>query len=586
MEPLRLEGNKLFASDPRRRGGVVRQGNELGAPPPGSLDEYSKCAGNALTALFQAELFHRCEAMARRALRVNPILAKANAFLGKLYLLPPSSPPLLMGPGETPLVFLCRAVFQLPALRATLQASLTAAVVALHRAKRASRSEEVDPEVSVSKGANGNGVYARSRVPAGVPLVSLDRPFSLGPYEEGGGEDNTSWNVCGTCKMAAWCSSSCREAHKVPHGVECSRLQKLQDMLRNVETRRIDVPDNFYELAYHAITTIAAYRTQRPGFEVLLRLDHHSVEVAQYIHPTVDLVYELWEGKEDKPFLAQILGAMKCNVMELTDPATGQGVAQALYCTGIASFFNHSCLPNCCIDTTRNLLCTIRDIEPGEELCIAYIPQLYWPTNLRQEALQESYFFTCRCQRCDPAHHHPHSGGPKRPGAASHRQEVDPFEKSLGMELPEKAGAGPTGRTNATREYHSRVQSTCHRIRSMELAALEEKMIGEVEALLEEVSQHLFPFHYLCHELRNTLSFLYAVFHRYSQCFHSCMAELLLWEAVLPGCWPVKAMKLSNALQCLEELDASERKAAMSKAVLGPYVYDLAKLYDVIEDDD
>lgn len=631
MEALRLEGNKLFSTQPGKAAEYYEEAMRLyeencrkvqsdgdSTETVGTLEEYSKCAGNALTSLFQAKEFERCEALARRALMVNPILAKANAFLGKVLLqscreiasidnnkngsaIPQKSTSLRVG--ETPFMFLCRAIYQLPALQPTLQASLQDAVEKMLSSKRRHQQQDIEEvEVGVEQSDLGNGVVARSSIPAGTALVDLSHPFSIGVYEESEGkgscihcgqgllnvsegEQGTAVSKCEVCDSVAYCSASCNTAHKTQHARECGPLRKLKTMMQSIDDRRIAVPENFFELAYHAITTVAALRTSQPGSDRLLKLESHAQEVAQHTHPTVDLVYELLDGKEEKGLLAEVIGIIKCNAMEIVDSSSGQGVAQGLHVNNIASLFNHCCLPNCSIDVARGLIVTTRDVMEGESLCIAYIPQLYWPTRLRQEALQEQYFFSCRCVRC--MQDEPASKSKKNGSSESCR---DPFEKSLTMELPNRPSLLQS--SSATDHFHPIVQAACYKIRSMDVDQLTTTMISDTEKLLREVEKHLFPFHYLCHELRNTLSFLYTAFGRYEDCFLSCVEELLLWETILPGALPVKQMKLSNAIQCLEELAFREKdqqeslttEKMMNKTVLGKYLYQLACLYDVREE--
>ncbi|KAG1733320.1 hypothetical protein EDB19DRAFT_1911672 [Suillus lakei] len=66
-----------------------------------------------------------------------------------------------------------------------------------------------------------------------------------------------------------------------------------------------------------------------------------------------------------------------------------------------ASYFNHSCCPN--VEKTRvgrtMHFTTSRSVEIGEELCISYIDINQTITQRRQD-LEDSWFFKCRCQRC------------------------------------------------------------------------------------------------------------------------------------------------------------------------------------------
>eukprot|EP01133_Synstelium_polycarpum_P009113 gene9113-10686_t len=75
-------------------------------------------------------------------------------------------------------------------------------------------------------------------------------------------------------------------------------------------------------------------------------------------------------------------------------------------CVGVsvtpsASFFNHSCVPNCADirGTTIMEFKALHAIAKGTPLSITYL-DLDQPTQTRQEYLKYSYFFDCRCKRC------------------------------------------------------------------------------------------------------------------------------------------------------------------------------------------
>ncbi|KIJ16376.1 hypothetical protein PAXINDRAFT_113456 [Paxillus involutus ATCC 200175] len=67
-----------------------------------------------------------------------------------------------------------------------------------------------------------------------------------------------------------------------------------------------------------------------------------------------------------------------------------------------ASYFNHSCTPS--VQKVRQgrvlHLETTREIQAGEELCISYI-NTDLPVDERRRELEESWFFICRCYRCE-----------------------------------------------------------------------------------------------------------------------------------------------------------------------------------------
>ncbi|KAL0037294.1 hypothetical protein WJX79_000145 [Trebouxia sp. C0005] len=78
-------------------------------------------------------------------------------------------------------------------------------------------------------------------------------------------------------------------------------------------------------------------------------------------------------------------------------------VGREMYIT--ASFFNHSCEPNCIKKRVHGhsglaSVTALRDIKAGEALTISYI-DLELPRSARQLELKTSFFFDCKCVRCE-----------------------------------------------------------------------------------------------------------------------------------------------------------------------------------------
>jgi len=63
---------------------------------------------------------------------------------------------------------------------------------------------------------------------------------------------------------------------------------------------------------------------------------------------------------------------------------------------------NHSCSPNCVMTYERGVqvMRCCRDVKAGEELTVAYL-DVGAPSWRRREELKSSYFFHCRCTRCE-----------------------------------------------------------------------------------------------------------------------------------------------------------------------------------------
>lgn len=92
---------------------------------------------------------------------------------------------------------------------------------------------------------------------------------------------------------------------------------------------------------------------------------------------------------------AGLLGILKTNVVECSrDPGF-----KALFIA--AARFNHSCRPNAFIDSSKSqaMVRAVRDIAPGEEVCVSYVP-VACRLERRRELLAH-WGFVCQCERCE-----------------------------------------------------------------------------------------------------------------------------------------------------------------------------------------
>ncbi|EPY43089.1 hypothetical protein AGDE_00834, partial [Angomonas deanei] len=139
MEALRIQGNALVGSDPAKAIEFYNEAMQLydaktdgeGEQTGCTLEEYTKCAGNAMTCMMKLNRRADCIEMAQRALRVNPIFGKANAMWGRCLV---EDATLLEKDGPSiPDAFrlLCRAMYQVPALGESLHTTLVTALDAM-----------------------------------------------------------------------------------------------------------------------------------------------------------------------------------------------------------------------------------------------------------------------------------------------------------------------------------------------------------------------------------------------------------------------------------------------------------------------
>lgn len=103
-------------------------------------------------------------------------------------------------------------------------------------------------------------------------------------------------------------------------------------------------------------------------------------------------------GNVETNFLLNLISQVESNGFGIWSNK-GVCMGHALYPT--ASFYNHSCDPNCDVDQTKNLL-TIRlkrDVVKGTPLTISYI-DTNQPLRTRRNKLLSEYYFLCCCERC------------------------------------------------------------------------------------------------------------------------------------------------------------------------------------------
>eukprot|EP00971_Amphidinium_carterae_P291932 5794867-Amphidinium_carterae.1 len=98
------------------------------------------------------------------------------------------------------------------------------------------------------------------------------------------------------------------------------------------------------------------------------------------------------------------------NAVEAVVPAPDEGVeldaAVGLALHMVVSAINHDCAPNCALQTGFSwpelrgwaVVQTLRSVSDGEELTIAYVPEV--PE--RRELLHEQWCFRCECDLCVP----------------------------------------------------------------------------------------------------------------------------------------------------------------------------------------
>jgi hypothetical protein len=102
--------------------------------------------------------------------------------------------------------------------------------------------------------------------------------------------------------------------------------------------------------------------------------------------------------------LAQFLQIARVNAYGVLDPLTQTSIGVGLFPS--SGLINHSCTPNTDYLPSAGLdgamtLVAIRPIKKGGEITITYTDLVTQPTQDRRTSLEEDYFFTCSCHRCN-----------------------------------------------------------------------------------------------------------------------------------------------------------------------------------------
>nr|CCC89424.1 unnamed protein product [Trypanosoma congolense IL3000] len=182
MEDLRIRGNAVFPTDLQSALALYQEAITLyeksygmeGKAPTSAVEEYTRCTGNALTCLFKLEQFSECATLAIKALRVNPLMSKAYAFIGRCMLVDNSSALCKHRREMGPLQYLCRAVY--------LQPSMAASVVHLI-------SESIDRLLEETYAAQGGGTNSNGNIGA---ISSNARESGVNTNENGEVDSNVT----------------------------------------------------------------------------------------------------------------------------------------------------------------------------------------------------------------------------------------------------------------------------------------------------------------------------------------------------------------------------------------------------------
>ncbi|KAF7324115.1 hypothetical protein MKEN_00633900 [Mycena kentingensis (nom. inval.)] len=271
----------------------------------------------------------------------------------------------------------------------------------------------------------GRGLWAKRNLGAGHTLLALP------PYASALSTSNLATHCslctrlgaskrCSQCQIVHYCDSTCQTADWALHQLECAALRRCMAS----SEQEAGVPND-------AIRCLARgmWRRRKKGFESDWAREMDAMQAhppaspathEQHTHLALSLVrflgltfpQELAEyGIQSGAELAQIVAKFTTNTFTLSSPdltPLGACVSPPV------ALINHSCQPNAVIVFPGSKsggkepimqVVAIRPIREGEEarvILTAYIDTTL-PTELRRQALKETYSFDCDCSLCREA---------------------------------------------------------------------------------------------------------------------------------------------------------------------------------------
>ncbi|OWF49924.1 histone-lysine N-methyltransferase SMYD3-like [Mizuhopecten yessoensis] len=208
---------------------------------------------------------------------------------------------------------------------------------------------------------------------------------------------------CTVCKVVRYCNSACQKADWTSHRGECPCLKRVFP----------DVPLDSVRLMLKLILKQKAGDNGESvkkdiGWRKFSDFLSHSSKIKsdqQRVEQLSRIVFTLGKllGDSNLPpanELLEIFGKMVINSFTVCDGEM-QSIGVAIYLS--PSLLDHSCEPNAVVtfQGTRLTVRATKDIqEPSPaNISISYLDQLATIAE-RQKQLQEQYYFSCQCNRC------------------------------------------------------------------------------------------------------------------------------------------------------------------------------------------
>ncbi|KAJ1950448.1 hypothetical protein FBU59_000677, partial [Linderina macrospora] len=218
---------------------------------------------------------------------------------------------------------------------------------------------------------------------------------------------------CEQCKMAAYCSQQCQDAHKLEHGVQCKALaesnriaghyevslETLRGVLALLGRRFADVKNNVAEVAFAKEgevkpTPYVAVGDLNDNRHYIERSSIKSLQNA--LKEIMTFVPE--DGRVALSEAVELACQFTSNLHILT--INGHQV-QGLFPFS-SLYFNHSCNPNCVFVGEQSgtlYIRTLTDVAANTDLTVSYV-EVYQPREQRRRDLLLTRHFWCKCRRC------------------------------------------------------------------------------------------------------------------------------------------------------------------------------------------
>lgn len=276
-----------------------------------------------------------------------------------------------------------------------------------------------------------------SREIAANTLIVTEPPIIVGPKWNSEDEDLSSlsfWCIgCfqpikvlnSKCPKCFWpaCSTECIGlTNPELHSIECGLLKVGKGPANKTDFRSIQ---GYYRSdALLALKIVLLQRKNPKKFKALMEMESNeknrlltynfreAEERINYLEENFFTPLRKAEEKtgqaiiplKDKTTMHRIYGIIETNAMYISLP-TGTEIC-GLYPT--ACLMQHSCVPNCNYNFDMKngfkiIVEAARDLITGEHLTTTY-SHILWSTQLRQQHLKDTKYFTCTCERCkDPS---------------------------------------------------------------------------------------------------------------------------------------------------------------------------------------